>query len=287
MPVARGARLQLGDQGRAAAFDYERMIWGAHEVGMSPVYLGALNLRHALDDLESVGGRILEVGCGAGSMARAIQAHRHDLQITGCDLSMKALKEGRRRSGSIRLLGANAASLPFTSGSFDGVLLFDVLEHLPDPAQAISEASRVLKQNGLVYISVPMEGRLWTLQGLLRRLGWRAFESTVGHIQAFDFKPVRRLLTCAGFKVSRVRWSGHFASQIAHTGYVLWLSLNRGRTDRMSVESHLSRPRGGLGVRLVWALKSVVAALTFAESTILTQVPGAAAHITASRHWDG
>src|SRR3989304_149866 len=159
MPKLEHERQKSRDCSNVALYDYERMIWGAHEVRMSPVYLGA--------------------------MARAIGAYRPDLEISGCDLSINTIREAKRRSGTARLYGADATSLPFRSRAFKGVVLFDVLEHLPDPSCAISEAARVLEPNGLLYISVPMEGRLWTVQGLLRRLGWRAFENTVGHIQAF------------------------------------------------------------------------------------------------------
>ena len=264
-----------------ASYDYERMIWGAHEVRMSPVYLGAMNLRHVLTDLERVSGTILEIGCGAGSMVRAIGACRPDLEISGCDLSINTIREAKRRSCMIRLVGADATSLPFRSGTFKGVLLFDVLEHLPDPSYAVSEAARVLEPNGLLYISVPLEGRLWTVQGLLRRMGWRAFENTVGHVQAFEINPLREMLADAGLQTTRVRWGGHLVSQIAHTGYALWLSKSRGPQSSMSVESTLSQPDRSLAKRIVGILKNVVAILSYLESSVLTRIPGAAAHITA------
>ena len=287
MPKLEHERQKSRDCSNAALYDYERMIWGAHEVRMSPVYLGAMNLRHVLADLERVSGTILEIGCGAGSMVRAIGAYRPDLEVSGCDLSINTIREAKRRSVTARLYGADATSLPFRSGAFKGAFLFDVLEHLPDPSCAISEAARVLEPNGLLYISVPMEGRLWTVQGLLRRLGWRAFENTVGHIQAFEINSLKQMLASAGLRTTGVRWGGHLTSQIAHTGYVLWLSITRGPHSWMSVESRLSQPNRSLANRIVGILKGVVAILSYLESGLLTGIPGAAAHITAlnQRDW--
>lgn len=49
----------------------------------------------------------------------------------------------------------NVTSLSFKDESFDFILSFDVLEHVPDYRAALAELSRVLKQNGLIFISVP------------------------------------------------------------------------------------------------------------------------------------
>jgi len=265
----------------AKSFDYERMVWGAHEVRMSPMSLGAMTLRYALSDLKRVDGKILEVGCGAGSMARAIKAYRSDLELSGCDLSFRAVREAMKRSALVQVSRADAMSLPFRSGAFRAVLLFDVLEHLPQPELAISEAARVLEPSGLLHISVPMEGRVWTVQGLLRRLGWRGFECTVGHIQAFDITPLRRLLANHGLRTTRVRWSGHLISQVAHTGYVLWLSMTDGGRVSMSVESQLGQSSRGSVNKVVGILKDAVAILSYLESTVLNRTAGATAHITA------
>lgn len=220
-------------------------------------------------------------------MVRAIVGYRPDLDVSGCDLSLRALREAKRRSHTTRVSAADAGSLPYRSESFNGVLLFDVLEHLPDPACSIREAARVLKPSGILCISVPMEGRFWTIQGLLRRMGWGALEKTVGHIQAFDSEQIERMLVQGGFWHVRVRWSGHLISQMAHTGYVIWLSLTGGKRSAMSVESLISDPSRGSWKRLLGTLKSAVAILSYIESKALRSIPGACAHIDAIKPADG
>ena len=51
---------------------------------------------------------------------------------------------------------ASALALPFREATFEGVLCTEVLEHVPEPAQALAEIYRVLKPGGRAYITVPM-----------------------------------------------------------------------------------------------------------------------------------
>lgn len=57
-------------------------------------------------------------------------------------------------AGGVRL---DAMALPFRSASVGAVLLSQVLEHLPDPVQALREARRVLKPGGLLYVTLLMQ----------------------------------------------------------------------------------------------------------------------------------
>ncbi|TMH56357.1 MAG: bifunctional 3-demethylubiquinol 3-O-methyltransferase/2-polyprenyl-6-hydroxyphenol methylase, partial [Betaproteobacteria bacterium] len=51
------------------AFDYEAKRWGAGPLRPRPWFMNGLKLRYLLDDLAPVHGKVLDVGCGAGSVA--------------------------------------------------------------------------------------------------------------------------------------------------------------------------------------------------------------------------
>jgi SAM-dependent methyltransferase len=95
--------------------------------------------------------RFLDVGCAAGHLVK--QAQEFDIEAYGIELSRYALRQKVTNS----LVQAEAQHLPFREGSFDVVSLLEVVEHLPDPKQALDDVYRVLKNNGLLIFSSPSE----------------------------------------------------------------------------------------------------------------------------------
>jgi SAM-dependent methyltransferase len=80
--------------------------------------------------------RVLDVGCGDGSLARRIMELRDDVDITGIDLLVRPMTY-------IDVKGFDGESLPYTSSSFDVVTFVDVLHHTQDPCTLLREAARV------------------------------------------------------------------------------------------------------------------------------------------------
>jgi len=260
------------------SFDYEGKLWGAHEVKPSPTFLGGLRLRYCLDDLEYVRGRVLEIGCGAGAMVRAIKTFRPDLEVHGCDISWWAIEEGVQRDGEVSYVLGDAHGLPIASDCYDAVVVLDVLEHLPDPKSVLVEIHRVLAPGGVFHLFTPCEGDLRTLHGLLRLIGWRAKEKHIGHIQHFTPSGLLSLLEEIDFRVQNGRWSGHSINQVVDVAYFTWIDVT-GRKVPASVEGYLERTEEGLRHELIRLAKNLVAATTFYESRLLRRLPGFGMHL--------
>jgi SAM-dependent methyltransferase len=261
-----------------ANFDYESKLWGAHEVRFTPTHLGALRLRYGLDDLKDVIGKVLEVGCGAGGMAKAIKSYRPDLEVYGCDISHQAIRTAERNPQGVTFREGNAYDLPFEDESFSAVVVFDLLEHLERPDRAVAEAARVLRSNGLLHSFVPCEGELFSIHGLLARAGWRSKEKYGGHIQRFLISELKKLMKTSGFEIGNYRWSGHLFNQVVDVTYFSGLSI-LGRNVPMSVEGYLESTRPNFFTATVGVLKSLIAVASYYESRLLAWIPGSGVHL--------
>lgn len=88
---------------------------------------------------------VLEVGCGIENIASLEGIILLDFSDAVPGLLDNTFKE--------KFVFGTAYNLPFRDCSFEGVILIDVIEHLRAPEDAIREAHRVIKNNGVLYIS--------------------------------------------------------------------------------------------------------------------------------------
>ena len=103
---------------------------------------------------ETLSGDVLELGSGSGAMAAGILARNPGVRLTATDYdnAMVALASARLASYGERasVRQADAAALPFPEERFDAVLAFLMLHHVGRWEQALGEAARVLRPNGLL-----------------------------------------------------------------------------------------------------------------------------------------
>jgi SAM-dependent methyltransferase len=240
--------------------------------------MNGLKLRYLLEDLSGVHGRVLDVGCGAGSIAKGVKRERPDLEVFGCDLSESALAAARMEQGGVDFRLATAERLPFGDGEFDFVWIFDVLEHVDDPELVLREVFRVLKPGCRFHIVLPLEGQprtLYTLVGCGTR--WTAKVRHGGHIQTFSADRFNSVAAACGLPVVRTRWSYHFLLQALDLIYFSWLDT-RGPVSG-SVED-MSASRGGFVGRLMRGASRAVASAAWAEARLLRGLPGGCGHFT-------
>jgi SAM-dependent methyltransferase len=263
-------------------FDYESKTWGGHEVDISPSYLGALRLKYCLSDLSAISGTVLEVGCGAGGMARGIAKQRPELRVTGCDISLAAIREARTHTTDVRFELGDTYELPYRDETFNAVVMFDVLEHVDDPEKALSEMARVIPSGGLFHLYVPCEGALHTIHGGLARIGWMPKEQYGGHIQRFVARDVVRMIERSGFQIEHERWSGHLANQIVDAAYFTALAI-RGRNVSTSIEGHLATAERSWRSDAIRLATSTVAIASYFESAWFPWLPGLGIHVTGKK----
>ena len=100
------------------------------------------------------GGRVLDVGCGNGSLISAIY-RRGNVEAYGIDISPNMIGECRGRYTGIHFEVSTGERIGFADGYFDTVITCCVLHHLRDPQKFFEEAFRVLKHGGILIAGEP------------------------------------------------------------------------------------------------------------------------------------
>lgn len=109
------------------------------------------------DSVWPTGSMILEAGCGVGAQTQIIAPKNPQSQFISIDISHESIAEAKEKIAKIgienvSLNQADIFDLPFEKESFDHIFLCFVLEHLPNPEQALIELKRVLKTNGTLTV---------------------------------------------------------------------------------------------------------------------------------------
>jgi ubiquinone/menaquinone biosynthesis C-methylase UbiE len=214
------------------------------------------------------GMRLVDCGCGPGSitvdLARAVEPG----EVTGIDIREDALDQGRalareRGIANVAFQAASVYQLPFASGAFDAAFACAVLQHLADPSAALREVRRVLKPGGVIGIldGSSMTTFRYPANPLLEK--WdrlRALEREYTTGRPSDALALRALLRAAGF--ARSQASALMAAEAGPPAGTL-------EETRRVAQNHLIRVRGMLGELAVaqgWATKPELAQI--AESLI-------------------
>lgn len=107
------------------------------------------------------GKRILDVGCGGGFFAN--EFFKLGADVVGIDYSKYAINFSKDRFSDIDFRVASGYSLEmFEKESFDIVTLLDVIEHMSNQNETLSELYRVLKPGGYLVISTDVNGGIWS-----------------------------------------------------------------------------------------------------------------------------
>jgi ubiquinone/menaquinone biosynthesis C-methylase UbiE len=118
--------------------------------------------------------RILEIGCGAGSLWLENRSRvPSGWEVTLADLSAGMLAQARRSLGSSRLVALDAQALPFPAARFDArfdaVIANHMLYHVPDRPRALAEIRRVLAPGGRIYAATGGRDQFHEIIAMVRR----------------------------------------------------------------------------------------------------------------------
>lgn len=133
------------------------------------------------------GARVLDAGCGQGTVLAKLAAYRPDLQLFGVDVALAGEVTGAT------LLAGDIMRLPFPDGDFHLVFSRQVLEHVADNLGMIQELSRVLRSGGQLYVDCP---------DVRNTMPWAPlnFWEDPTHLRPYTRRGLRRLFELCGLE---------------------------------------------------------------------------------------
>jgi len=148
-------------------------------------------------------GRLLDIGCSRGDWAALWQGRGWN--CSGIDIDRKHLEIARQRGVDARYCDLNADVLPFDDQNFDLIFAGEVIEHLVDTDNFLSELRRCVRVGGRVLITTPnlvsFENRLRILLGMYPI--WVNYNlDGSGHVRAYTPRTLRKQLGTHGFRVT-------------------------------------------------------------------------------------
>jgi 2-polyprenyl-3-methyl-5-hydroxy-6-metoxy-1,4-benzoquinol methylase len=156
-----------------------------------------LNFGNKLDQIERrIGrkGKLLDVGCSFGFFLDA--ARQRGWSVEGIDISAYAADYARSRFNlSVQSVPVTEARFP--DQAFDVITMWEVVEHLPSPVDALRHLSRFLRPGGMIVLGTPnVASYMATIQG--KR--WRNWEPPA-HLLYFSPATMSRLIDRCNLKM--------------------------------------------------------------------------------------
>lgn len=150
-------------------------------------------------------GRVLDVGCAEGGAAAPLRAAGAE-RLVGVEIDPPSAERARAVYDEVHV-GPAQEVVPGLAGPFDTILLYDSLEHMPDPAQLLGALAAVASPGARLHVSVP-NARHWSL---LRDLALRgtfgyaeAGHRDSTHLRWFTRRDLATTLEDAGWRVKSV-----------------------------------------------------------------------------------
>ncbi len=139
---------------------------------------------------------ILDVGCGSGLMLKCLEAYG---KVYGLDSSEKAIEFSRKLFDGEIKKGTLPEDIPYNKYSFDIITALDILEHVEEDTKAIKSLYELLKNHGVMIITVPAYSFLWSKHDEIHQ-----------HKRRYTRKELLTKLKQGGFIIEKISYYNFF-----------------------------------------------------------------------------
>jgi len=186
---------------------HERMVGGVDDVQRELQHRRENDARIRYLKLFTASGRVLDVGCSLGHLAKQLEQAGFD--VMGSDISAFACERAERLLGAGKVLhGPIEGFADRFEGAFDAITMLDVIEHFVDVVAPLTGCLKMLKPSGVLFLRTP------TLSSPFHQIAELCFRASGGlyrtpilklyhgeHLFYFNENSIRRVLERVGFEV--------------------------------------------------------------------------------------
>jgi len=142
--------------------------------------------------------KVLDVGCGEGKIRNLLQ----NCDYYGIDGQKNLIGSLIKENVKAKTIDLNKEGFPFEEEKFDHILMLDILEHVADPKQLLSQAKNRLNKGGRIIVTLPNDYHILNKARFLlnKHLTEDAF-APYGHLHYFPIKSGENFLKKIGFKI--------------------------------------------------------------------------------------
>jgi 2-polyprenyl-3-methyl-5-hydroxy-6-metoxy-1,4-benzoquinol methylase len=157
----------------------------------------AKTARKRLREIEKIkpSGHLLDVGCAFGFFLEV--ARERGWAVSGVEISEYAARYASREL-HLDVVNHDAESWTYPERSYDVITMWDLIEHLRDPAGTLRKLGLALKDDGILVLSTP---DVESLPARLMKERWLGWQLRNEHLHYFSHATLERMLNAAGLEV--------------------------------------------------------------------------------------
>ncbi|MDK9709089.1 MAG: class I SAM-dependent methyltransferase [Desulforhopalus sp.] len=170
---------------------------------------------------------LLEIGCGTGYVLTCISKSFPEAKLSGSEIYVAGLEFAAARLPSAKFMQMDARNIPFEN-EFDLIGAFDVLEHIKEDEDVLTQMYAALKPNGIMLLTVPQHEWLWS-----------PTDEYAFHVRRYTAADIHKKVEKAGFRIIR---STSFITTLLPVMMIsrFWQKRVSGKLENTSAELKIS-----------------------------------------------